>query len=203
MDEWEAVRASGAATSLERCDAGEAVHVQRLLASFAPSLQGVWHAAGVLADAVLPKQAAHGLARVCAPKAYGAWSLHAMAAASGSGAFVLFSSVAALLGGAAQANYAAANACLDALVSCRRAVGAVGTSVQWGAWAEVGMAARGAASTRMAAMEAASGFGRIGLAQGLAVLATAAGNVAPSVVCLLYTSPSPRDGLLSRMPSSA
>ena len=25
----------------------------------------------------------------------------------------------------------------------------------------------------------------------------------PSVICLLYTSPSPRDGLLSRMPSSA
>ena len=26
---------------------------------------------------------------------------------------------------------------------------------------------------------------------------------APETVCLLYTSPSPRDGLLSRMPSSA
>ena len=26
---------------------------------------------------------------------------------------------------------------------------------------------------------------------------------APSSICLLYTSPSPRDGLLSRMPSSA
>ena len=28
-------------------------------------------------------------------------------------------------------------------------------------------------------------------------------SVDPSVTCLLYTSPSPRDGLLSRMPSSA
>ena len=28
-------------------------------------------------------------------------------------------------------------------------------------------------------------------------------NLAPGYVCLLYTSPSPRDGLLSRMPSSA
>ena len=28
-------------------------------------------------------------------------------------------------------------------------------------------------------------------------------NVRDLVICLLYTSPSPRDGLLSRMPSSA
>ena len=28
-------------------------------------------------------------------------------------------------------------------------------------------------------------------------------DYAMSVICLLYTSPSPRDGLLSRMPSSA
>ena len=29
------------------------------------------------------------------------------------------------------------------------------------------------------------------------------GGIAQSLDCLLYTSPSPRDGLLSRMPSSA
>ena len=28
-------------------------------------------------------------------------------------------------------------------------------------------------------------------------------NLEPNEICLLYTSPSPRDGLLSRMPSSA
>ena len=40
------------------------------------------------------------------------------------------------------------------------------------------------------------------LSSGLYFLATV-GSVAPFVGCLLYTSPSPRDGLLSRMPSSA
>ena len=33
--------------------------------------------------------------------------------------------------------------------------------------------------------------------------AAASAVAAPTDVCLLYTSPSPRDGLLSRMPSSA
>ena len=49
-------------------------------------------------------------------------------------------------------------------------------SLQWGAWAEVGMAARGAAAERMAAMETASGFGRLGLAQGLGALHAAVGE---------------------------
>merc|ERR1712097_214060 len=76
----------------------------------------------------------------------------------------------------------AADMCLDALADGRRQRGVAGASVQWGAWAEVGMAARGAASARMAAMEAASGFGRIGLAQGLAALHTATLPCAPAVV---------------------
>ena len=143
---------------------------------------GVWHAAGVLADAVLARQDASALARVCAPKTHGALGLHYACARAAVSAFVLFSSVAALLGGAGQPNYAAANACLDALASCRDTCGGTAASVQWGAWAEVGMAARSAASERMAAMEAASGFGRMGLAQGLAALGAATQSGAPSAV---------------------
>ena len=179
--EWEAMEASGATPSLERCDTGQAVHVLRLVAH-ASSLSGVWHAAGVLADAVLPNHDAPGFARVFAPKAYGTWSLHRAGATRAMDAVALFSSVAALLGGAGQANYAAANACLDALATFRRTHGVAAASVQWGAWAEVGMAARGAANERMAAMEAASGFKRIGLAQGLGALGAAVQHGSPPVL---------------------
>jgi 3-oxoacyl-(acyl-carrier-protein) synthase/NADPH:quinone reductase-like Zn-dependent oxidoreductase len=182
--EWEAIKASGVTSSLERCDTSEAAHVIRLVAC-ASFLSGVWHAAGVLADAVLPNQDASCFARVFAPKAYGAWSLHTSSTVTSMHTFALFSSVAALLGGAGQANYAAANACLDALATSRRTHGVAGASVQWGAWAEVGMAARGAASERMAAMEVASGFARIGLAQGLGALGTVVQHGSSSVLCMV------------------
>ena len=179
--EWEAVQASGAAASVEQCDAAEATDARRLVAA-SLSLAGVWHAAGVLADGVLPRQDARALARVFAPKAHGAWALVAASASAPLRACALFSSVAALLGGAAQANYAAANACLDALAGCRRTLGRAAVSVQWSAWAEVGMAARGAARERMAALEVGGGFVRIGLAQGLAALGVAVRPGGPAVL---------------------
>ena len=133
----------------------------------------------------MPSQVAGKLARVYAPKAHGAWTLQRVCVPMPLRMCTLFSSIAASLGGAGQANYAAANACLDALAAYRRAHGCTGASVQWGAWADVGMAARGVASERMARMEASSGMGRIGLAQGLSALDMATRCVAPSVLSVV------------------
>ena len=169
-----------------RCDAVEDAHMRQMVArtdGWAPTC--VWHAAGVLADGILAGQNAQGFTRVYGPKAHGAQTLHCACATAVVAVHALFSSVAALLGSAGQANYSAANACLDALVAQRRSDAIAAASVQWGAWAEVGMAARGAAAERMAAMEAASGFGRIGLAQGLGALHAAVLAQAPPVSSLI------------------
>ncbi|MGB1605014.1 MAG: ketoreductase domain-containing protein, partial [Promethearchaeia archaeon] len=182
--EWAQIRAASVSALPQVCDLAETVHVRRVsgVGHGLHDATGVWHAAGVLMDALLPNQRADHLQRVFAPKAHGAWTLQRTHASVPLRTCALFSSVASLLGGGGQANYSAANACLDALATCRRTHGVAAASVQWGAWAEVGMAARGAAAERMAAMETASGFGRLGLAQGLGALHAAVLPRASSLV---------------------
>lgn len=108
-------------------------------------LRGVIHAAGVLDDStVLALDELH-LASVMTPKVAGAWNLHLVTAGLPLDFFVLFSSAAALLGAPGQANYAAANAFLDALSHYRRRCGLPALSINWGAFSDVGLAADAAA----------------------------------------------------------
>src|SRR5262249_32837728 len=71
----------------------------------------------------------------------GAWNLHRLTARASLDFFVCFSSLASLVGSPGQSNYAAANAGLDAFVHYRRRLGLPALSINWGPWAEVGMAA--------------------------------------------------------------
>ncbi len=105
-----------------------------------PPLRGVVHSAMVLDDALLLQLDDERLRKVMEPKMNGSWNLHAQTLDAPLDFFVLFSAVTALLGNVGQANYAAANAFLDALAHYRRSLGLPGLSVNWGAWAEVGAA---------------------------------------------------------------
>ncbi|MEO5347507.1 MAG: type I polyketide synthase, partial [Magnetococcus sp. YQC-9] len=107
-----------------------------------PPLRGIVHAAAVLDDGLITDLDPKRMQRVLAPKALGAWNLHQATANQPLDFFVLFSSVSSLIGNAGQGNYVAANAFLDALAHARRAAGLPGTSINWGALGEVGMAAR-------------------------------------------------------------
>jgi thioesterase domain-containing protein/acyl carrier protein len=111
------------------------------LPSDAPPLRGVIHAAGVLADGVIIDMSLDQLDHAMAPKVAGAWNLHQATLGEPLDFFVLFSSVASVLGSPGQANYAAGNAYLDALAHARRAQGLPATAINWGPWAGSGMAA--------------------------------------------------------------
>ncbi|GAA1240012.1 type I polyketide synthase [Kitasatospora nipponensis] len=125
-------------------------------------LRGIVHAAMVLDDAAVTNITDDQLERVWRPKATGAWRLHEATSALDLDWFVLYSSMASLLGNPGQGAYAAANAWLDALATWRSAQGLRTLAVNWGPWGEVGVAQD----------FAARGYQTIPTAQGLQALAT-------------------------------
>ena len=153
---------AGAAVQVVEADIADATAVQTLLdrSTALVPLRGIIHAAGVLDDGVLTAQSADRFATVMRPKVDGAWHLHTLSSGMALDFFVCFSSVAALLGAAGQSNYAAANAFLDTLMHYRRGQGLAGLSINWGPWAESGMAAGLQPQLR------AQGLGLIAAAQG-------------------------------------
>ncbi|MFE9425669.1 SDR family NAD(P)-dependent oxidoreductase [Kitasatospora sp. NPDC006697] len=148
----------GAEVAVVGCDVGDREAVAALLA--AHPVDSVIHAAGTVADAVIGSLTEEALAEVFRAKADGARHLHELTADRELTAFVLFSSLAAVLDGAGQGNYAAANAYLDALAEHRAAQGLPATALAWGLW--TGGAGMGAALDR-AALDRIARYGVPGL----------------------------------------
>ena len=129
----------GSSVRVVPCDMADPQAVHNLIESCDhPPLGAVIHTAGVLDDGVLIAQTPARFERVLAPKAYAAWTLHEATQDLDLGAFVLYSSASGLLSRPGQANYAAANAFLDALAQHRRTLGLPAVSLAWGPWAQEG-----------------------------------------------------------------
>ncbi|MBZ0285296.1 MAG: type I polyketide synthase [Anaerolineae bacterium] len=138
-------------------------HIQAEL----PPLKGVIHAAGVLEDSTIAQMDAARFRTAIQPKMDGAWNLHEATLDVPLDFFVLYSSVAATLGMAGQANYAAGNAFLDGLARYRHGQGLPALSINWGPWSEIGLAA---AQSNRGERLAERGLGSITPEEGMAAL---------------------------------
>ncbi|WP_067682416.1 type I polyketide synthase [Nocardia miyunensis] len=165
----------GARVDFAACDAADRAALAAALSTIPAGhpVTGVFHLAGALDDGAIDSLTPDRLDTVLRPKVDAALHLHDLTRDLPLKAFVLFGSVAGTFGNAGQGNYAAANACLDALAALRRASGRPAQSLAWGLWeAEGGMAAELDAAARQRI--ARSGVLPLGAEQGLALLDAAA-----------------------------
>ncbi|MGC7101346.1 SDR family NAD(P)-dependent oxidoreductase, partial [Amycolatopsis lurida] len=166
----------GAEVTVAACDATDREALASLLAQIPAEypLTGVVHAAGVLDDGVVESLTPERLDTVLRPKVDAALNLHELTRDLDVSAFILFSSMAGLLGGPGQGNYAAANAFLDALALRRRAQGLPAVSLAWGRWEQTSELTGDLAATDVGRMHR-SGVDGLSTEDGLALLDTAFG----------------------------
>jgi NAD(P)-dependent dehydrogenase (short-subunit alcohol dehydrogenase family)/SAM-dependent methyltransferase/acyl carrier protein len=167
--EIDALRNRGAHVEVAQVDVTNREAVRSVLDGIrrnGPPLRGVVHSAGLLEDGLLAQQPWSSFAKVLGTKIAGAFNLHAETLDDPIEHFLLYSSSVGVLGSAGQGNHAAANAFMDALARHRRATGRAALSIAWGAWSEIGSAARQEVGERLLAR----GIGRIDTRAGLEVL---------------------------------
>ncbi|MGB1249061.1 MAG: type I polyketide synthase [Candidatus Promineifilaceae bacterium] len=134
-----ALRKRGVTVTVAQADIASATQVANALAGI--TLHGVIHAAGVVDDGIILQQNWSRFETTFRAKVRGTWNLHQLTTSQPLDFFVLFSSVASLLGANGQVNHAAANAFEDAFAAWRQAQGLPALSINWGGWAQVGVAA--------------------------------------------------------------
>jgi mycoketide-CoA synthase len=118
------------------CDAADREALAKVIADIPVQhpLSAVLHTAGVLDDAVVTSLTPERVDAVLRAKVDTAWNLHELTRDMPISAFVMFSSMAGLVGSSGQANYAAANSFLDGLAVHRRTKKLPAISLGWGLW---------------------------------------------------------------------
>ncbi|MFI6158301.1 SDR family NAD(P)-dependent oxidoreductase, partial [Kitasatospora sp. NPDC051170] len=179
----------GAQVTITACDTASREQVDALIAEHPPTT--VIHAAGVLDDATVENLTPDSITTVFAPKVDAAWNLHQATSHLELDAFILFSSVVATLGNPGQANYAAANAYLDALAHHRHTQGLPATSLAWGLWQQTSTMTGAMATTDLNRMRR-TGIAPLPTEQALTLLDTALRTPHPAVLPVLWDTPALR-----------
>ena len=159
-------------------DAADGPLIARLLHQH--DVQGVVHAAGILADAALAEQNEATVRAVAHGKIGGALALDAATRAHPVRHFILCASATGILGSARQANHAFCSSFLDGLAARRRADGLPALSLDWGVWSGTGSAA----ARGVDALADQLGLGSITPAQGTGLFAQALNATRSQLVVL-------------------
>jgi acyl carrier protein len=140
----EEMEKTGAKVEVKLADVSQYNQLKAIFENFGsqmPALGGLIHAAGLLDDGALVNLDPERMKKVMDPKVQGTWNLHELTSKLKLDFFVLYSSAVSVLGSPGQGNYAAASSYLDAMTNYRRNLGLPCLSINWGPWAEVGLAA--------------------------------------------------------------
>ena len=148
----------------------EAENVVRKVKAQFSSINGVIHCAGVNRDAFIIKKTNEQIRTVLAPKLYGTINLDLATQFEDLDLFVLFSSVAGVIGNIGQSDYAYANHFLDGFAEHRENLARAGKrsgrtlSINWPLWEEGGMSV---SQDDIALMEKRTGISPLPTAEGL------------------------------------
>lgn len=135
----------GANVKAAACDTADFDALKELfddIATNMPPLKGVIHSGAVILDQAIVECDLETVNTVIRSKALGAWNLHLLTEKLSLDHFIMYSSLANLIGNSRQSAYCAANGYLNGLAQMRNANGLPATSVNWGAISDVGVVAK-------------------------------------------------------------
>ncbi|MEZ4821380.1 MAG: beta-ketoacyl reductase [Ignavibacteria bacterium] len=144
INDLDAIKSNGVEINIYKADITDKIELKKvidLINKAGHNLKGIIQSTGVLDDGVISNQTKEKFEKVFGPKVQGTLNLSELTGNRKLDFFIMFSSIASVLGSAGQANHSAANAFLDSFAYYRRSKGLPAQTINWGVWSDIGSAA--------------------------------------------------------------